>query len=144
MKSIRISLLAGLAVALCLGAKARLYNLKTGEVLEAKFSRGMFHNSHGTISVKYTDGTLLIGEYSTVPRGNVAWGSIYAGVIGPRGGASTTGSGIAYSGSAGVPGSAIMTGSGHVIQCEFISNVMSGHGSGGCQSNDGTLFKLMY
>ena len=90
------------------------------------------------------DGTLLTGEYSTVPSGNVAWGSIYASVVGSRGSASATGSGVAYSGSAGVPGSAIMTGSGHIIQCEFVSNVMSGHGSGGCQSNDGTLFKLMY
>jgi hypothetical protein len=144
MRIIRLGLLVPLVVGLSLAAKARLYNLKTGDVLEATFSRNIFRNSHGKISFKHNDGSLLTGEYSRVPTGNVAWGSVYASVMGPRGGASGSGSGMAYAGPAGIPGSAIMTWNGHIVECEFVSNAMSGHGSGGCKSNDGTLYKLMY
>ena len=103
MRIIRLGLFALLVVGLCLAAKARLYNLKTGEVLEATFSRNIFRNSHGKISFKYNDGSLLTGEYSRVPTGNVAWGSVYASVIGPRGGASGSGSGMAYAGRRAFP-----------------------------------------
>jgi hypothetical protein len=133
-----------MSVSLCFAAKARLYNLKTGEVLEMKFSRGIFGGGHGKISLKLTDGTMLQGEYSTVPEGSASWGAIFATANGPGGAAYGSGVGRSYSVKMGVPGLAIIAGNGHIIQCEFRSNAMSGHGSGGCKGNDGVIYKLMY
>ena len=74
MSCSRFALLALMSINLCFAAKARLYNLETGEVLEMKFSRAIFGGGHGKISLKLADGMILQGEYSAVPEGSTSWG----------------------------------------------------------------------
>jgi hypothetical protein len=119
------------SVAFAKDRSARLYNLTTGEVATIIYHGG---HSHGTLQTEIKSESLH-GEYSTVRGGAMAWGSIYSG------------GGVANGYAGSVPlsarGSAILTGNkGTVINCEYISGVRNG--SGACEDNHGTKYKLMF
>jgi hypothetical protein len=123
--------------------KARIYNLTTGEVVPAQFSYN--GTGKGTLTAVTASGEKLKGEYVTLAGGQVSWGSIYASVYGPKGSASGSGSSFASSTEAKQRGTAIATGDkGTIIQCEYITSVWNGGGTGACKDNHDVLYKLMF
>jgi len=126
---------------LLLAAKAHLYNLKTGEVLEMKFNRW---TSNRKITMTLANGTVLTGEYSTVPDGAVAWGTIYGSVWGTSGYASGSGNRIGVSRRGLQHGAAVLAGGGVTFDCEYVSSALNGHGTGACRDNSGQDWKLMF
>lgn len=120
---------------------ARLYNLRTGDVVELKYSS--WSGSHGKISGHLKSGENLKGEYSTVVDAAVAWGSIYSSVYGPRGAAYGNANSTSVVTGGKNEGSAILTGDqGTILECEYISSF--GHGSGACKDNHDNKYKLMF
>ena len=116
--------------------KARLYDLKTGEVFTAQYTGNSFFGSgHGKITIDLR-GKQLAGEYSTVPQGTVGWGSVLTSA------GMATGTGGVLSGRQ--EGQAIASGDGEVVQCEYIVSSWSAHGSGACRDKEGNLYKLMF
>ena len=98
---------------------ARLYDLKTGDVVELKDGSGQ----HGKISGHLKSGENLKGEYSTMVNAAVAWGSIYSSVYGPGGAAYGNANGTSVVTGGKNQGSAILTGDqGTILECEYISS----------------------
>ena len=116
-------------------SKARIYDLKTGEVFTAQFTGKWGGTGHGKITLDLR-GKKLVGEYSTVPHGATGWGTILtaAGMATASGGAV----------SARQEGQAIATGDGEVVQCEYVVSAWTAHGSGACKDQEGNLYKLMF
>jgi len=129
----------GAAVLLCastaFAASARLYDLKNGTVTPLKYSRG-WGSGHGKINGVLPSGQQISGEYNTTDNSKTAWGSIYAA------GSSAFGSLGTIPGSQ--HGTAVMVGDGDSLQCEYVVNAWSGHGSGFCKDNQEQIFKLMF
>ncbi|HJY07061.1 MAG TPA: hypothetical protein VJ323_12150 [Bryobacteraceae bacterium] len=126
---------AALVPACAYCAKARLYDMKSGDVFTANFSGKWRGTGHGKISLTL-HGKKLAGEYATVPNGTSSWGSIYS--------SSGFASGSATAISARQRGSAIASGDGEVLECEYIVSGFSSHGSGACRDKEGNFYKLMF
>jgi hypothetical protein len=123
--------------------KARLYNLTTGEVTPIQFSYN--GTGKGKLSAVSAAGEKFTGEYVTLAGGQVGWGTIYATVYSPKGSASGSSTSVTSSTEAKQRGTAIATGDkGTIIQCEYITSVWNGGGSGGCKDNHDILYKLMF
>jgi hypothetical protein len=120
---------------------ARLYDLKTGEVLTAKYKG----SGHGSIALTLVSGEILQGEFHTFTEGEIGWGAVYASVYGPAESSGSSGSGTALFGSARSTqqGTAIVVGNqGTVIECEYKTS--SSGGAGACKDNRGNLYRLMF
>lgn len=128
--------------AFCKG-KGHLYDLKTGEVINIQFTRGLF-SGHGKIWATYPTGEKLAGEYTVVTNSVSGWGSIYSNVYGSNGFASGSGYSSMSLRSNAQQGSAILTGDRKVVQCEFVNSAATLHGAGACKDQDGNLFRLIY
>lgn len=114
--------------------EAHLYNLDTGAMTVLRYTAG---KSRGSLSGAFPSGEKLTGEYSTVTNAAVAWGSIYGSVY------SASGSAVAVGGRQ--TGTAILTGDkGSVLDCEYVSGALSGHGTGACRDNHGGKYKLLF
>jgi hypothetical protein len=123
------------APVLAITRKFRLYNTDSGQKIDALF-RFKWSSMSGKVEMQIPGGEKLEGEYSGSHDGGVAWGSIYSGS------ASAT-STMAIVGN--VRGSMIATGpSGLVLQCEYVTNTTTTHGSGACKDNRGALYKLLF
>jgi hypothetical protein len=115
--------------------EAHLYDLTTGAQTLIRYSAN--GRGRGTLTGQLATRETLKGEYTTVVNAAVGWGSIYSGVY------SATGTSVAVGGSQ--RGSAVMTGDkGLVLNCEYISSAWNGHGTGACEDNHGTKYKLMF
>jgi hypothetical protein len=119
---------------------ARLYNLTTGEVTTITYVGKR-------LTATLPSGESISGEYATVSEGTTSWGTIYSNVYGNVGATpislrdNTQVVGGTRSRSA--RGSAIATGDrGTIIQCEYITGATAG--SGACEDNHGTKYKLMF
>lgn len=123
--------------------KARLYDLKSGEVFTGEYSKGIFDRSHGKIKFDVR-GKKMEGEYSIVDRGSAGWGSVYGSVYSGYRSASVSSFGSFRGVSIDRQGTAVIVGDGEVLDCEFLANGMSGHGSGACKDKAGNLYKLMF
>lgn len=143
MRSLRSLVVAALiAVPVFAKAKGHLYRVDTHQVIPFEFTRSVF-SAHGKIWLTLPTGEKLTGEYSVIREGGQGWGSVYSSVSGN--GYYATGSGRAYSGwsSATAQGTGLLSGDNNkAMTCEFI--VGSIHGSGGCQDQDGNLYKLIF
>jgi hypothetical protein len=114
--------------------KFRLYDTATGEKSAAAF-KFRWSSLAGTAEATI-DGEKVAGEYSISQSGSFGWGSIYAG------GSSASVIGAAVGGGRGA---LVMTGpSGLVVQCEFVTNVGTTHGNGGCKDNRGAVYTLIF
>ena len=114
---------------------ARLYDLSTGSVSTAVFS--FDRSGSGTIELDLEDGTQCDGEYVTSLEGTSGWGMIYA--AGRIGMVTTT------ERPNQLRGSAVVTCSdGTVIECEYLTISQGAQGSGACQDNSGTHYRLMF
>jgi hypothetical protein len=137
MKTLRLGALLLLPYML-VAAKAHIYNLKTGEVLEMKYGHSR------KVSMCLPNGEVMHGEFSAVVDGSASWGSIYSSVYSGSASATGTGSGISYSIRGKAPGVAVLVGGGEVFDCEFVSSPLSGHGMGGCRDKEGQFWRLMF
>jgi hypothetical protein len=123
--------------------RARLYNLTTGEVSVVEYSYS--GSGRGRISTVLASGERLRGEYVTVAGGQMEWGTIYASVYSPTGDASGSATSQSVSVEGKQRGGAIVTGDkGTIINCEYVTSVWNGAGTGACKDNKGTLYKLMF
>ena len=134
MKATTRILLALLLLPLCACEReAHLYNLESGAMSVLHYSGG----SRGKLGGTLATGETVKGEYSTVVNAAVAWGSIYSSVY------TATGSEVALGGAS--HGSAVLTGDkGSVLECEYVSSSLGGHGTGACRDNHGTKYRLLY
>jgi hypothetical protein len=141
MKVIQALLLTALLVSPAFSkAKGTLYRLDTRTAIPFEFTRSIFKTT-GKIWLTL-DGDKMEGQYTVVRGGASGWGSVYSSVVG--GGQVASGSGHVFSNwtSDTAQGSAILTGGGKMLTCEFL--VGSIHGMGGCQDQDGHLYKLLF
>lgn len=123
--------------------KAHIYNLTTGEMIPAQFSYN--GTGKGTLSAVTAAGEKFKGDYVTIPSGETSWGTIYASVYGPKGSASGTASSFSSTTNSQQRGTAIATGDkGTIIQCEYVTSVWNGGGTGACKDNHNVLYKLMF
>ncbi len=137
-----ILIMAAVALAGCTG-KGRLYNLTTGEVTELKYKYGL--SGHGRILGQFASGEKLSGEYTTVPKGAVSWGIVYGSVRAANISAFGSSTSTAMTSDSDQPGTAIITGNhGAILECEYVTSAMSGHGHGGCRDKSGTLYRMMF
>lgn len=124
---------------------ARLYDISSGEVIQAKFQ--FSGTTHGSISFAVPSGEAFTGEYQTVLGGTTGWGTIYGNIWGSGGSASVSASGYTVSLPSEYRGSAIVTSNrGTVMMCEYLTNTSpwEPHGQGACQDNRGKAYKLMF
>ena len=104
-----------------------------------------YGTGHGGIEIKTPDGEDLTGEYAIVREGIVGFGSIYGAAWGTGGSASVSGNSSFSTMQRGSPGTAAAFGSkGTSMECEFYNDNLTGHGTGGCKSSRGAVYKLMY
>lgn len=122
--------LAAIALAAC-AAQARLYDLESGQVLTADYTKGV---PHGELVVHHPDGPCT-GEYSTVVSGS--WGAIFAS---GAGGATASAQGMSVGFAQRGAAVAVCPG-GRTIECEYVS---SGRGTGYCRDNRGGRYRLMF
>jgi hypothetical protein len=118
-------------------AKARLYNLRTGEVTQIEYKNGFFRG-HGPMWGVMPDGRKIKGEFTTVGYGSSTWGKIYS----EDGGVSVD------AGDANAQrGSAVLIGDGFTLECEYLTRPgawLSSHGTGSCRDNQGTRYRLIF
>ena len=117
-------------------AKARLYNQKTGEDLDAKFSGKWVAGGHGKFEFITASGEKVAGEWSADRPGDYGWGTIYE-----TGGSATLST---TRGSSTIRGKAVASGAGRFVRCEFVAGRFSGHGSGTCEDNNGSSYDLTF
>ena len=127
-----LALLSALVVG-C-GGSLHLYNLRTGNMGNLRYSHGV-DGSRGTISGSLS-GEAFSGEYSVVTNAAIGWGSIY----GTAGNATATSIAIGRR-----FGSAVLTGDKQtVLDCEFVLNGLSAHGAGACKDNHGDSYRMLF
>ena len=139
--SVVLVLVAGLTWGCATTKTARLYDLDSARVLRAVYEdRG---SGRGPITMESPDGVTCEGEYSTVARGSIGWGTIFATAQGQGGTASGTGSVIALEIENAQRGMAIATCTDSVvIECEYLTSRAGGYG--GCRDNNGRRYRLMF
>ena len=104
-----------------------------------------YGTGHGGVEINTPDGETLNGEYVIVRDGVVGFGSIYGAAWGGGSSASVVGNSTFTSMARGSPGTASAIGNkGTTMECEFYNDNVSGHGTGGCKSSKGAIYKLMY
>ena len=131
----KIVVLALLCATAAYAAKVKVYDLRTGKVSQLEY-KNKWWSGHGPIKGTLATGQKVEGEFTTIPKSNTSWGSIYRAGDGVSGTATTV--------SNDQRGTAIITGDGIVMECEYQVSALSGHGSGYCKDNDGNRYKIMF
>lgn len=141
--SFRNFLFAALVVAIggC-ATTARLYNLDTGDVLNASFEN--YGTGHGQITVTRPDGRKLSGEYTTVSDMSYSSGFATANAAGSRGYAWAAAQGFSFSQPGKQFGSATLVGQGLVIDIVYVVDPWTSHGYGVGRDNKGDRYKVQF
>lgn len=121
---------------------ARLYNLDTGEVLNAKFQNN--GTGHGTITARTASGQTLTGEYSTISGMSYSSGFGSATVSGGGGFAWATAQGFAFNMPGKQYGTATVVGNGLVIEVVYEVDPWTSHGTGVGRDNKGGRYRLQF
>ena len=122
---------------------ARLYNLDTGEVLNATYQRSLA--GHGQITVKLQSGKILVGEYTTISGATYSTSFGSANVSGTGGSyAWATAQGFSFNQPGQQYGSATVVGDGLVIDIVYVVDPWSRHGHGVGKDNNGGRYKILY
>jgi hypothetical protein len=124
------------------GTTARLYNLDTGEVLNATYQN--YGTGHGQITAKTAAGQTLVGEYTTISGASYSSGVGTASVVGTGGYAWATAQGFSFNQPGQQYGSATLVGGGLVIDIVYVVDPWSGHGHGVGKDNQGGRYKLQF
>lgn len=142
---VSVSLAAVFAASACVIMKtARIYDLDTGNILQASFKYS--GSGKGPITVAKPDGATCAGEYVTVAGGTTGWGTVFATVY-PPGGRATTATGTVITSNVEnmQKGSAVASCSdGMVMECEYVTSAGRAQGYGACTDNHGARYKLMF
>ena len=135
-------LIATMVILSSCATTARLYNLQTGQVLNATFQN--YGTGHGDITVVMPDGKSLHGEYSTISgmSYNTGFGNAYAS--GNDGYAWATAQGFSFHQPGKQFGSATVAGDGLVIDIVYVVDPWSSHGYGVGKDNRGGRYKVQF
>lgn len=120
----------------------RLYNMDTGEVLNASFEN--YGTGNGQITVTMPDGRKLSGEYSTVSNMSFSSASASANASGSGGYAWATAQGFSFDQPGKQFGSATLVGQGLVIDIVYVVDPWSSHGYGVGKDNKGGRYKVQF
>lgn len=108
--------------------KGKLYNLKSGQVTPVSYS----YNGTGRGMISFVvNGKEVAGEYVTLANATT-WGGIYGQYGGMAANSTQKGSAIAADGQ------------GFVIECEYVTDVFSGGGTGYCRDSAGVDYRLSF
>ena len=121
---------------------ARLYNLDTGDVLNASFEN--HGTGHGQITVTTPDGKQLSGEYTTISGMSYSSGFGTASASGSGGYAWATAQGFSFSQPGKQYGSATLAGQGMVIDIVYVVDPWTSHGYGVGKDNKGGKYKVQF
>lgn len=121
---------------------ARLYNLDTGEVLNASFEN--YGTGFGRITVTLPDGRKLAGEYTTISDMGYSAGFSTANVSGAGGYAWATAQGFSFNQPGKQFGSATVVGHGMVIDVVYVVDPWTAHGHGIGKDNKGGKYKVQF
>ena len=124
------------------GTTARLYNLDTGEVLNATYQN--YGTGHGQITAKTASGKTLVGEYTTISGASYSTGVGTASVSGTGGYAWAVGQGFSFNQPGQQYGSATLVGDGLVIDIVYVVDPWTGHGHGVGKDNHGGKYKVQF
>lgn len=117
---------------------ARLYNLDTGEVLNASFtSNGA---GHGNVVATTPSGAKLVGEYSTISGMNMGTGF---GVANTRYNWVYT-TGFSFNQPGQQYGSAVLTGDGLIIDIVYAVDPWTSHGTGVGRDNKSGRYRVQF
>jgi len=121
---------------------ARLYNLDSGEVLNASFEN--YGTGHGIITVVTSTGDTLSGEYSTISGMSYSSGFGTASASGTGGYAWATAQGFSFNQPGKQFGSATLAGKGLIIDIVYVVDPWSSHGHGVGKDNKGGKWKIQF
>lgn len=121
---------------------ARLYNLESGEVLNATYQN--YGTGHGQITVTTPAGKTLMGEYTTISGAGYSSGVGTATVSGTGGYAWATAQGFSFNQPGQQYGSATVVGDGLVIDIVYVVDPWTGHGYGVGKDNHGGRYKVQF
>lgn len=141
MKKQIVAALALLLLTACV-TTARLYNLDTGEVLNASYSS--YGTGHGKITLTRPNGQKLTGEYSTLSDTQMTTSFGSAGVSSGGQYAWATGQGFSFTTPGRQYGSAVCVGDGLVIEVVYTVDPWTGHGQGVGKDNKGGKYRLQF
>lgn len=140
-----LAYVAATVVLLCLFGcvtTARLYNLDTGEVLNASFEN--YGTGHGKIAVTMASGKQLNGEYTTISDMSYSTGFGTATASGSGGYAWATAQGFSFNQPGKQFGSATIVGDGAVIDIIYVVDPWTSHGHGVGKDNKGGKYKIQF
>ena len=121
---------------------ARLYNLDTGEVLNASFEN--YGSGHGKITVVTPSGKQLSGEYSTISGMSYSSGFGSVSATDSGGYAWAAAQGFSFNQPGKQFGSATLVGDGLVIDIVYVVDPWSSHGHGVGKDNKGRKWKIQF
>lgn len=121
---------------------ARLYNLNTGEILNATFENS--GGGHGNITATAQDGRKFTGEYSTISGASYSSGLGVGSAAGSGGYAWATAQGFSFNQPGQQYGSAVVVSDGSVIEIVYVVDPWSGHGNGVGRDNKGGVYRLQF
>jgi hypothetical protein len=121
---------------------ARLYNLNTGEILNATFENT--GSGHGNITLVAEDGRIFTGEYSTISGASFSSGFGSGSVSGSGAYTWATAQGFSFNQPGQQYGSAVVVGDGVVIEVVYIVDPWGGHGNGVGRDNKGGVYRLQF
>lgn len=134
-----VTALLVLAVVGCTST-AKLYNLETGEVIQATFED--FRTGHGRINARLPDGQIMEGEYSMISDT-----SLMKFVSGKRSAGTdryawAAAQGFSFNRPGKRYGSATLFGGGRVIDLVYAVSPVTSRGSGVGRDNEGIQYKI--
>jgi len=121
---------------------ARLYNLDTGEVINASFENT--GSGHGKITAVTSAGAQLSGEYSTISGMGYSSGYATASATGSGGYTWAAAQGFSFNQPGKQFGSATVVGGGLVIDIVYVVDPWSSHGHGVGRDNKGGRYKVQF
>lgn len=121
---------------------ARLYNLDTGEILNATFENT--GSGHGNITAIASDGKKFSGEYSTISGMSYSTGFSVGNTVGSGGYAWAMAQGFSFNQPGQQYGSATVVRDGLIIEVVYVVDPWSGHGHGVGKDNNGGKYRLQF
>lgn len=140
--------IASIVVTLCLlflsgcATTARMYNLDTGEVINATFEN--HGTGYGKITAQSQTGQSFVGEYSTISGASYSSGVGTATVSGSGGYAWAAAQGFSFNQPGQQYGSATIVGNKIVVDIVYVVDPWTSHGYGVGKDNLGKKYKIQF
>ena len=142
MSLLRLLVCVAVVLVSACASSARLYNLDTGEVLEATYEN--YGTGRGRITAKTPAGFTLSGEYTTISGASFSFGGSSGHFVagGQFGWAGAQGFSVTQPGQQ--IGSATLVGGGMVIDIVYAVDPWSGRGQGVGRDNRGGRYRVHF